>query len=890
MKFACTVLLLGAALCAQPFDEHLFNGLRWREIGPFRGGRAMVVAGVPGNPAIYYMGTPGGGVWKTTDGGIVWKPIFDRERSPSIGALAVAPSNPNILYVGTGDVNDIGESCGAPDDGDGIYRSDDAGRTWRHIGLEGTRHIGGVWIDPRDPEIALAAALGNTFVPGPDRGVYRTTDGGRHWQKVLYQDDHSGGIDLSSDTTTPQTIYAALWDAHRNPHGGIGNGPGSKLYRSDDGGKTWAAVAGAGLPSGNLERLGVSAVAGRVYLVTGGPESGLFRSENKGESWQRMTLDPRVPGRSWYDNWFFAHVTADPRNPDVVYTMGTSIYRSADGGHTFTAFKGAPGGDDYHALWIDPRNSGRMIAGSDQGAVISMDGGETWSSWYNQPTGQFFHIAADTRSPYWIYGSQQDSGALGTASRSLYREISFRDWHPVAGGENGYIVPDPLDPNFIFAGSLVRYNQATGETMRLSPAVSGGRGGLRQSAEKPIVFSPADPHALYVASDVLYKSSDHGEHWQAVSPSLARSAAGGGGRGGAISSIAPSPLAANTIWVSTNDGAIQVTEDGGKTWRNVTPPDVPAGSSIPIIEASRADVHTAYAAVDRHLQEDFKPYFFRTTDSGKTWQKIVDGIPDGSFARVIREDLRRPGLLYAGTETGMFVSFDNGSHWQSLQLNLPFTSVRDIALHGDDIVAGTYGRSMWILDDVTPLRQIQPRMADAGAYLFAPAPAVHTPPGTGGTPLPPDTPAAANPPAGATIDYYLRANAKKVSIEILDGEGHVVSQYSSDAKVPVPAVPANVTDQWVRHLEPLPAAAGMHRVVWDLRKSAASSQTQDQGRRQPASRGPAGERPLTVSAYQQANPTWPAGATDVAPGNYSVRLTVDGRTYTQPLSVEAEAR
>jgi photosystem II stability/assembly factor-like uncharacterized protein len=617
MKLALpgALFLLATALCAQPYDERIFDALRWREIGPFRGGRALVVAGVPGNPAVYYMGTPGGGVWKTTDGGIVWKPIFDQIRSSSIGAIAVAPSDPNILYVGTGDVNDIGESCGAPDDGDGMYRSNDAGKTWQHIGLADTRHIAAVWIDPHNPEIALVAALGNTFTPGEARGVYRTTNGGRDWRKVLYQDDHSGAIDLSADPATPRTFYAALWDAHRNPHGGIANGPGSKLYKSVDDGLTWTAITGGGLPTVTLERLGVSVAPsrpGRVYLVTGGSGAGLFRSDDRGQSWQRMTLDPRVPGRSWYDNWFFAHVIADPRNADLVYTVGASMYHSTDGGHTFAAFKGAPGGDDYHALWIDPQNSQHMIAGSDQGAVISINGGDTWTSWYNQPTGQFFHIAADSRALYWIYGSQQDSGALSTASRSLYRELSFRDWHPVAGGENGYIVPDPLDPNMVFAGSMVRYNQATGESTRFSPTGGGGRGGLRQSAEKPIVFSPADPHALYIGSDVLYKSTDRGDHWQAISPSLARPAAPAAdgqaaGRGGAISSIAPSPLLADTIWVSANDGLIQFTADGGKTWQNVTPPEIPAGSSIPIIDASHSDPHAAYAAVDRHLHEDFHP-------------------------------------------------------------------------------------------------------------------------------------------------------------------------------------------------------------------------------------------------------------------------------------------
>ena len=882
------LIILGAIAprraSAQQINENLYSGMHWRLIGPFRGGRAVAVTGVPGQPDVFYFGSVGGGVWKTTNAGLTWKPVFDSEHIASIGAIAVAPSEPNVIYVGSGEPDmrsDISY-------GNGMYKSTDAGATWKHIGLEDTRQIGSILVDPRDANLVYVAAMGHSYGPNAERGVFRSTDGGATWKKILFKDENTGAIDLAFDPQNTKTIFAALWQTRRPPWNVYppSNGPGSGLYKSTDGGDNWTQITN-GLPTEGRGRIGVAVApsnSNRVYAIVDAKNGGLYRSDDAGQTWKLADNESRIWGRGWY----FGGVTVDTKNSDIVYVMNTSTYRSTDGGQSFTAIKGAPGGDDYHTLWIEPNDPKRMILGSDQGVVVSVDGAQSWSSWYNQPTAQFYHVATDNRFPYWVYGAQQDSGAAGTTSHSRHRGISSRDWLPLGvGGENGYIAPDPLHTGILYGGTVSRENVFTGASAQVTPSLA-HPGDYRHTWTQPLVFSPADPHALYFGAQVLFKTTDGAQTWQIISPDLTRAAPGvpanldpttakdqdGNGVHGLIYTISPSPMAADEIWIGTDDGNIQMTRDGGKNWQNVTPTELTPWSKVTFVEASHFDQNEAYAAVDRHRLDDIKPYIYKTQDAGKTWQPITTGIPEGSYVNVIREDPARRGLLYAGTEKGVFVSFNDGAQWQPLQLNLPTTPIRDLVIHGADLVAATHGRSFWILDDVTPLRGASEQVENSPAYLFKPETAYRVRPGSDeGTPLPAEIPAGENPPDGASIDYYLKsAAAGPVTLEIFDSSGKLVRRYSSAEHVtPINPKQLDIPSAWVHSPEPLSAAAGMHRFVWDLHYPGAGG-----GRR--------GGMAALAAMFGFGGGPW------AVPGDYTVKLTAGGQSYSQPLTVKMDPR
>jgi photosystem II stability/assembly factor-like uncharacterized protein len=904
----------------------LGSALRWRLIGPFRGGRVLAVSGVPGQPETFYFGAVGGGVWRTVDAGRVWTPIFAGPPSGSIGALAVAPANADVIYAGTGEA-DMRSDVSY---GDGMYRSADGGRTFQAIGLRDSRQIGRILVDPHDPDVVLVAALGHGFGPNPERGVFRTADGGKSWQRVLHRDgdgDAVGAIDLAADPDDPRTVYAALWNVRRPPWSTYAplSGPGGGLFRSGDGGLTWKEITGHGLPAGPLGRIGL-AVAGRrpgeppspggasrprenrrrVYALIDDPrQPGLYRSDDGGESWLRVGTDRRISGRAWY----FGGLTADPRDPDTVYVANVSLYRSTDGGHTFQAIKGAPGGDDYHSLWIDPTDPRRMILGCDQGAVVTVDGALTWSSWFNQPTAQIYHVATDDRFPYTVYGAQQDSGTAAVASRSDSGQITYRDWFSTGTGESGYILPDPTDPDTVYGGNpggqLFRFSRRTSQIQDISPTMgpAGGEAGsgivYRYPWTPALAISPHPPHAIYQGSQFVHRSTDRGMSWTVISPDLTMSRQGAAGaasgRGGAaaagerggsatggdrdkavIYSIAPSPVRDGQIWAGTDNGRVQLTLDEGKTWQDVTPPGLAAWSMISLVEASHHDAGTAYAAIDRHQMDDLRPYALRTRDFGKSWTPIAAGIAAGAYVHAVREDPWRRGLLYAGTESGVYVSFDDGDHWQSLQLNLPASSVRDLAIHGDDLVAATHGRSFWVLDGLAPLRQLDAAVAASPVHLFAPGPAVRKRRGENReTPLPPETPAGANPPTGALIDYWLAAEpAGELTLEILDERGETVRRFTSGESVRQLEEAAPFPTFWFRPAGPPAKRAGLNRFVWDLRYPP-----------------PPALHPQAAmdAVYGEDTPLEPEGPL-VLPGTYRLRITAGGRSSTASLRVELDPR
>jgi len=910
------LVLIASSAFAQQYDPSFYSGLQWRQVGPFRAGRVTGVSGVPGQPAIYYMGTAGGGAWKTIDGGMVWKPIFDKARVASIGAIAVAPSNPNIVYIGTGDVSNVG---GAVNQGNGMWKSTDAGETWQHIGLEDSRHIAAIWVDRKNADIVFAAALGHSYAPNPERGVFKSTDGGATWKKVLYKDDKTGAIDVAFAPDNPQIGFAALWYHYVQPDtpfaGLLGTG-GAGIYKTSDGGETWTPVTIPQLAKAHLGRLGVAVAPGgeKVFaIVSERKEGGLYRSDDGGNTWRRTTQDARIQG-----NGYFSRVFLDPHNSDIVYVAQTSLYRSDDGGATFESYKGAPGGDDNHALWIDPTNSDYMIMGSDQGATISMDGGKSWSSWYNQPTGQFYHLSTDNRFPYWIYATQQDSGSVATLSRGDYGAITFLDWDPIGGYEFGYIVPSPLDPNIVYAGGeargLWRIDRTNRQVKVISPNVSRD-GDYRTATNPPLAFSPQNPHILYEGTQFLLATTDEGATWRAISPDLTK-------RPGepeppkpeeeqatppaakseeaktkeaenkkpksqeeeqtlrppdrrAITTIAPSTLKPGVIWVGTNNGVVQLTTDNGKSWQNISPSGLQKYAEVTMVEASHFNPGMAYVSVDNHQMNDFKPHVYRTNDYGKNWLEVATGIPEFSFVKVVREDPKRQGLLYAGTENGPFVSFDNGDHWQSLQQNMPTVSVRDMVVHDDDLVAATYGRAFWILDDLSPLRQIDSKVAQSDVHFFKPATAIRLRNDMNqDTPLPPEMPAGDNPPTGAVFDYYLKtAPQGDVTIAIYDQKGQMVRELSSKPETMREEEPPPVPNYWLFHPTPLSKNAGLNRYVWDLRYPAPH----------------AIQHTYPISALYERTHAEPQGPF-VVPGQYEVRLTVNGNTYNQPLTVVMDPR
>ena len=907
---AVVLTMLAPVVAQQDVPAAAYGALRWRAIGPFRAGRVNAVAGVAGQPFVYYFGSVGGGVWKTQNAGRTWTPIFDSQPVASIGAIAVAASNPSVIYVGTGE-SDMRDSIAF---GNGVYKSTDAGRTWSHIGLDATKQIARVIVDPKNPGVVFVAALGNAYGPSPDRGVYRSLDGGATWNKVLDKGASVGAVDLAFDPANPKVVYAAMWATRRPPWYvyAPANGPGGGVFKSIDGGTTWQPLT-TGLPTDGIGRIGLaisSANPKRVYAIVDAKDGGLYRSEDAGATFAKISGDARVWGRGWY----FEKVTADPKNPDVVYVMNTSIYKSTDAGKSWTPIKGAPGGDDYHGLWIAPEDPTRMIAASDQGAVVSLDGASTWSSWYNQPTAQIYHVAADYRVPYWVTGAQQDSGAVGTPSRSPRGVISIRDWVGLcAGGESGYTAPDPLHSEILFGGAVSKCNVLTGATTNVSPE-RGQPGPFRHAWTQPLVFSAADPHALYFANQFVYRTLNGGESWTQISQDLTREDPGvppgldaaaaadapAEKRRGVVYTIAPSPLSASIVWAGTDDGYIHVTADDGRTWQNVTPAALTSWSKVTMMEASHGDANAAYAAVERHQLQDYEPYIYRTRDRGKTWQLVVKGLPVGVYVQTVKEDQARRGLLFAGTERGVFVSFNEGDRWQPLQLNLPPSSMRDLDVHGDDLIVATHGRGFWVLDNITPLRQVDAAVAAGGPFLFTPADAVNAPAGNeNGTPLPKDEPLADNPPAGVAIDYYLPGDAGGgLSIEILDGAGQVIRRVASDDKI-APRDPNTLTVPafWMPAPEPLSAAAGMHRWVWDLRPmpvaTSGPSAGPGQGGRGAGGRGAgaggAGGAPSTGSG-QGGGGGGRGGAASVRPGRYTVRLTVNGTSVTQPLTVQPDPR
>ncbi len=895
-----------------PQPERLFSGLSWRMLGPFRGGRVDAVSGVPGRPNEFYFGAVNGGVWKTIDAGRVWEPVFDDQPVASIGALAVAPSAPDVIYVGSGE-STLRDSVGY---GNGMYKSTDAGKSWTHLGLEKTQHIGKVAVDPTDPDRVFVAAIGDFYGPGEERGVFRSTDGGRSWKKVLYEDENVGAVEVVIDPTNPRVVYAGLWNTRRPPWFVYAptNGPGGGIYKSTDGGDTWKRLEG-GLPKEGIGRTGIAVCPSepnRLYAVVddllrtpGAPaptgptgygtdasgQGGFFRSDDAGATWTRLSNDPALWGRGWY----FEKVAVDPEDADVVYVPNVSVSRSMDGGHSWVPVRGSPGGDDYHQIWISPDDTNTLIVASDQGCIITRNAKAedprdiTWSSWYNEPIAQIYHVSVDYRFPYWVTGAQQDSGAVAVRSRGKFGEISMRDWEPVsAGGESGCTVGDPLHPGIIYGGTGERYDLELnriieGTTAPQSPEPA------RTDWTQPLVLSPADPRALYYANQFLFKSTDGAQSWKQISPDLTRPDPGipsnldaaaaaatfRNGKRGVIYTIAPSPLLVPMLWIGTDDGLIQVSVNDGKSWQDVTPPEMTSWSRVTTIEASHFDFHTAYASVDRHQLQDFDPYIYRTRDMGKTWEKITQGLPQGVYVHVVREDPERRGLLFAGTERGAFISFDDGDHWQPLQLDLPVTSVRDFQVYLNDLIVATHGRGFWVIDDISALRQIDDSVAQADAYLFKPADQILVDQGNdNGTGVQKDEPITPNPPEGVYIDYYLKSDANgPVTLEILDADGESLATF------PAPegggagpgrrggrsgGIP-NTTALWRPEPEPFHTDAGMHRVTW-LPYTGRNRGFGDFSRR-------GGGPPRKVVQL---------------PGEFTVKLTAGGKTYTQTFKVKPD--
>ncbi len=856
--------------------------MKWRCIGPFRGGRAIGACGVIGHPNVFYMGVNDGGVWKTDDYGRTWQPIFDDQPTGSIGDVEVAPSNPDVIYVGSG------EGVQRPDlsVGDGMYKSTDGGKTWIHLGLEDAYQIGGLAIDPKNENRVFVAALGHPYGPNAERGVFRTTDGGKTWEKVLFMDENTGAIQVTIDPVNTNIIYADMFAARQGPwENGEFTGPQSGLFKSVDGGNTWKRLE-KGLPGKNegLGRIGFCispSNTNRMYAVISSKKGGgIYRSDDAGESWILMSNDIRY----WDRGDDFAEMKADPKNPDVVYDINVVSWKSVDGGKTWTGWKGAPGGDDYHRLWINPDNPDVILLAGDQGAAITVNGGRTWSSWYNQPTAQFYHVSADNALPYNVYSGQQESGSVGIASRGNDGQITDRDWHPVSAEEYGYVVADPLDPNIVYGGKISKYDKRTGQVQDISPNCHNGKYRFIRTA--PIVFSPIDKKTLYFAGNVVFKTSDGGNSWDIISPDLTRVSyhipASVGvysndtmqhmQRRGVVYTIALSPLDENLIWAGSDDGLIHITHNGGGSWQDVTPPVITDWNKISMLEASHTDVNEAYAAVNCIRVNDEHPHIYRTKDGGKTWKEIVDGLPEAPVNSV-KEDPVRKGLLFAGSERAVYVSFDDGEHWQSLRLNMPATSIRDLVIKDNDLVVATHGRSFWILDNITSLRQITKTITKDDATLYQPEAAYRVrwdmwP----DTPLPADEPAGKNPPDGAIIDYYLKEkSANEVTLDILDSAGNAVRHYSSrDSMYKIPAV--NIPLYWIRPQQILSADSGSHRFLWDLHYT-----------------------PLTIP------PSYPIsavvaetapGATSpwVMPGAYKVKLTVNGKSYIQSLTVEMDPR
>jgi photosystem II stability/assembly factor-like uncharacterized protein len=866
-------------------EEKVFKGMKYRLIGPFRGGRSLTAAGIPGDPTIYYFGSTGGGVWKSTDGAMTWSSVFDKEGTSAIGSLAVAASNHNVIYAGTG------EACirGNISHGDGVYKSLDGGKTWKNVGLKDSRAIGKIIVNPTNPDIVFVAALGHPYGPNTERGIFRTTDGGKTWDKVLYKDENTGGIDVAFDPHNPNIVFGALWQARRTSWSMDSGGPGSGIYRSNDGGTTWKRLEEHGLPKGPYGKIGVAVAANsdRVYALieAHNPDGGLYRSDDGGESWQLVN-----PSHSlWQRPWYYMHVIADPRDENVLYIMDVDAYKSTDGGHLFNKVH-VPHGDN-HGLWIDPQDTKRMIASNDGGVTVTLDGGKTWTTQDNQPTAQFYHVITDTATPYRVYGAQQDSGTVAIVSRGDDGSISNTDWYDVGGGEAGYIAPDPQDPNIVYAadyqGLITRYDRHIGQVKAVTeqPELSDAHGAAnlehRFQWTAPVMISPHDPNTLYHGGEMLFKTTDGGVHWTAISPDLTRNDKSKQKVSGGditlddsgteyydtIFALAESPITKGLIWVGTDDGLVQLTRDEGKTWTNVTSKEWPEWSRISQIDPSPFDPGTAYVAVDRHQFDDLHPYIYKTSDYGKTWTKLTQGIPDTTFVRAVREDPKKKGLLYAGTEMGVFVSFDDGARWRELKLNLPRVPVHDLAVKDNDLVVATHGRAFWILDDLSPLRQYSDEIAEQNVHLYAPATAYRIQAGASG-PRHPSKRVGQNPPVGAVIYYYLKDAPKadtEAKLEILDGSGKVIRRYSSTEYDTLEEPPDPDDKKPEKQLKP---EAGLNRFVWDLRY----------------------EEARHVPGYYLYEYGSGARGPVAVPGQYQVRFTVGGQTQTAGFELKLDPR
>ena len=895
---ALSIALVGAlALLSRPHvraqapDAQALGGaLKWRSIGPFRGGRTKAITGVPGDQNVFYMAPVNGGVWKTTDFGRTWTPIFDDQPTGSVGSIAVAPSDPNVIYVGSG------EGLARPDlsVGDGIYKSTDAGKTWTHLGLRDGQQIPYILVDPRNANRLFVAVLGHPYGPNEERGVYRSTDGGATFQKVLSKDENTGASDLEFDPKNPDIVYATMWEQRQGPwENGAWAGTNGGIFKSIDGGTTWRQLT-KGLPAEGIVQADVAVApsdGNRLYATVANPQTvRIYRSDDAGENWTVITTDNRPAGRIGGGDLPVPAV--DPKNADTVIIASTVSYRSKDGGKTWAALRGAPGGDDYQRPWISPVNSNIIALASDQGAIVSVNGGETWSSWYNQATSQMYHVNADNGFPYRVCGGQQESGSACVSSRGNDGMITFREWHPVGVEEYGYAVPDPLNAEIIYGGKVTRYNRKTGQVQNIAPTPV-RPADFRTLRTAPVAFSAADPHVMYFASNTLWKTATGGRSWTQISKDLTRKtweapATIGKYRGadtakpsqrGVIYTVAPSPLDVNRIWVGTDDGLIHTTADGGATWHDVTPPELKPFMKVSIVDAGHFDAQTAYAAINTLRLDDMRPHIYRTHDGGKSWTAITNGIPDGAPVDTVREDPKRKGLLFAGTEREVYVSFDDGEHWQSLRLNMPATSIRDVIVHGDDLIAGTHGRGIWILDDITPLRQLSPQPSALSPVLFKPQVAYRVRQNTNtDTPIPPDEAAGTNPPDGAIINYALAANASgPVTLEILDAAGRSVRRYSSTDRNENPTEQtAPVPLYWYRAPQMLSGSAGLHRFLWDIHY-------------QPIPGGGGGRGGLPIAAVPHDTVPAPSGPW-AAPGVYTVKLTVDGKSYTQPLTLKMDPR
>jgi photosystem II stability/assembly factor-like uncharacterized protein len=887
--------MCGAAL-AQTVDAAMLRTMHWRSIGPFRGGRTRAVSGVPSQPNVFYIGAVNGGVWRTDDYGRTWNPIFDQEPTSSIGAIVVSPSNSNIIYVGSG------EGLHRPDlsVGNGIYKSVDGGKTWMHLGLRNGQQISAMAIDPGNPDRLFVAVVGHPYGPNPERGIYRSLDGGGTFKKVLGIDANVGGKDVEIDPANPQIVYATLWEAREGPwENGSWSGTQGGIYKSEDGGTTWKKLSG-GLPDRIIQAYVAIAPSDPQRLLASVSmkpgTANLYRSDDGGAHWYIATADPRPARDIGGPGGDLPIPKIDPKNPDVMYSASIVTWKSTDGGKTWAGFRGAPGGDDYQNIWINPNNPKIIALVSDQGGIVSVNGGDTWSSWYNQPTAQLYHVAADNHFPYDVCAGQQESGSVCIASRGNDGEITIRDWHPVGAEEYGYVTPDPKNFNLVYGGRLTRYDRRTGQVQEVSPDPL-HQGDYRVVRTQPVVFSPTDPKTLYFASNTLWLSTDGGASWKQISPDLSRQTyslpatigiyksqlAQPPKRRGVIYAIAPSPIDGLRIWAGTDDGLIWLTTDGAQHWTDVTPPEMSAWQKVSILEASHFDSHTAYAAINTLRLDDLRPHIYRTRDDGRTWTSIVQGIPADENVNVVREDPKVKGLLFAGTERGTYVSFDDGDHWQSLRQNMPATSVRDLMIKDNDLVSATHGRGFWILDDITPLRQLQTTAKSNEPVLFAPETALRVRWDMNtDTPLPPDEPAGQNPPDGAVLDYYLPANSSgPVILEIRDSTGAVVRRYASN--VTSSQVSANGPDTipqatdiptyWIRPMQHLSAAPGMHRFLWDMHYT-------------PLPDLPP-QYPIAAVPHETAPvPTGPWAM----PGDYTVALIVNGKIYTQPLTVRMDPR